>query len=123
MTINFLERVYTQLEQLDLVSSRREFCEQWLGRQQGYIRTLRFYRLKPSVYVLAVLASRLDHYAKHFKESDLNVQSQLVALREDCWRDIEQRGRLTWIRAEASQSMRTRVERLGDARDEEYISG
>ena len=33
MTINFLERVYTQLEQLDLVSSRREFCEQWLGRQ------------------------------------------------------------------------------------------
>ena len=49
MTINFLERVYTQLEQLDLVSSRREFCEQWLGRQQGYIRTLRFYRLKPSV--------------------------------------------------------------------------
>jgi len=108
MTINFLERAYAQLEQLGLVSSRREFCEQWLGRQEGYIRTLRFYRLQPSVYVLAVLASRLDHYAKHFQESDACVQSQLVALKEDCWRDIEQRGRLRWIRTEADRSRERR---------------
>lgn len=44
MAINFLDEVYTQLEQLDLVGSRKEFCEQWLGRAEGYVRTLRFYR-------------------------------------------------------------------------------
>ena len=51
MAINFLDEVYTQLEQLDLVSSRREFCEQWLGRAEGYVRTLRFYQCQPSVGV------------------------------------------------------------------------
>ena len=111
MAINFLDEVYTQLEQLDLVSSRREFCEQWLGRAEGYVRTLRFYCYQPSVDVLSVLANRLDHYARHFSKSDVVVQDRLETLKGDCWRDIEQRSRLAWMRAEASRS---RERRQGD---------
>jgi hypothetical protein len=64
MAINFLDEVYTQLEQLDLVSSRKEFCEQWLGRAEGYVRTLRFYRYQPSVdknYFHVLLTSYADN--------------------------------------------------------------
>ena len=108
MTINFLERVYSVLSDMGLADSRREFCEQWLGRQEAYIRTLRFYRCKPSVQVLALLASRLDHYANHFIETDEARSEQLGALGRHCWEDIEQRSRLSWIRAETKRSRQQR---------------
>ena len=117
MTINFLESVCGTLMDMGLVHSRREFCEQWLGRQEGYIRTLRFYCYQPSVYVLAVLANRLDHYARHFSKSDVVVQGRLETLGADCWRDIEQRSRLAWMRAEASRS---RERRQGDDVETQY---
>jgi len=123
MAINFLDEVYTQLEQLDLVSSRKEFCEQWLGRAEGYVRTLRFYRYQPSVDVLSVLANRMDHYARHFAKSDVVVQERLETLKADCWRDIEQRSRLAWMRAEANRSRERRRGVPADTECEEYANG
>ena len=108
MTIHFLEGVYGTLMDMGLVHTRKEFCEQWLGRQEGYIRTLRFYRLKPSVHVFAVLANRLDYYAQHFLGPDTSYQERLQALSEGCWAKVEERSRLDWIRAEACQSKRRR---------------
>ena len=108
MTINFLEGVYGTLVDMGLVHSRKEFCEQWLGRQEGYIRTLRFYRLRPSVHAFAVLGNRLDYYAQHLSGPDNSYQKRLQALSEGCRAKIEERSRLDWIRAEACQSKRRR---------------
>jgi len=122
MAINFLDEVYTQLEQLGLVSSRREFCEQWLGRAEGYVRTLRFYQCQPSVGVLAVLYNRLEHYARHFAQSDKATHQHLVSLKDSCWKGIEDRSRLAWMRAEASRSLERRADKDVATRCEEYAS-
>ena len=108
MTIYFVEGVYRTLVDMGFVHSRKEFCEQWLGRQEGYIRSLRFYRLKPSVHVFAVLANRLDYYAQHFSGPDTSYQERLQALSQGCWAKVEERSRLDWMRAEACQSKRRR---------------
>ena len=108
MTIYFVEGVYRTLVDMGFVHSRKEFCEQWLGRQEGYIRSLRFYRLKPSVHVFAVLANRLDYYAQHFSGPDTSCQERLQALSQGCWAKVEERSRLDWMRAEACQSKRRR---------------
>jgi hypothetical protein len=123
MAINFLDEVYTQLEQLDLVGSRKEFCEQWLARAEGYVRTLRFYRYQPSVDVLSVLANRLDHYARHFAQSDVVVQKSLETLSTQCWADIQQRSRLAWMRAEASRSRERRHGHDVEAEHKESVNG
>jgi DNA helicase HerA-like ATPase len=66
MGLNLLERIYQALNQLGAVKTRQEFCLYWLGRGEGYMRTLRFTSLEPSVDVISVLRSRIRYYASHY---------------------------------------------------------
>jgi len=42
----------------------------WLGRSEGYIRTLRHHRIEPSVETLTVCAHKLGYYADQMRGSD-----------------------------------------------------
>ena len=44
-----LNDVFELLQQIGAVGSESEFSRDWLGRSEGYVRTLRFKRVKPSV--------------------------------------------------------------------------
>ena len=54
MSIRLLEHIQSELKAAGVVSSTPEFCNGWLGRSEGYIRTLRYHDLDPSVAVLSV---------------------------------------------------------------------
>lgn len=53
-----------------LAQSEPDFCERWLCRGEGYIRTLRFRGLKPSADALAICANKLGYYAEVYETSD-----------------------------------------------------
>ena len=59
MAAKLLETIYRELHGIGVVQTHAEFCTQWLGRSEGYIRTLRFCAQQPSIDVLAVLSNRL----------------------------------------------------------------
>ena len=42
-----------------LAENEQDFCERWLCRGEGYMRTLRFRGLQPSADALAVCANKL----------------------------------------------------------------
>jgi len=69
MSIKLLEHIHAELKSAGFVSSIPEFCNAWLGRSEGYIRTLRYHDLDPSVAVLSVCSHKLGHYAQRLKES------------------------------------------------------
>ena len=48
MTLRLLEQVRDQLKACNAVRSEREFCEQWLGKSECYMRSLRFNQMHPS---------------------------------------------------------------------------
>ena len=52
MSIKLLEHIQSELKAAGVVSSTPECCNGWLGRSEGYIRTLRYHDLDPSVAVL-----------------------------------------------------------------------
>ena len=58
--------------------------------------------------MLAVLCNRLDHYARHFAQSDKATHQHLVSLKDSCWKGIEDRGRLAWLEAEVRRAIRQR---------------
>jgi hypothetical protein len=70
MSIRLLEHIQSELKAAGVVSSTPEFCNGWLGRSEGYIRTLRYHNLDPSVAVLSVCAHKLGYYADQLRSSD-----------------------------------------------------
>ena len=62
MQKTFLKDVFELLQKIGAVSSESEFSKDWLCRSECYMRTLRFKRFKPSVGMLAICASKLQHY-------------------------------------------------------------
>ena len=101
MAAKLLETIYRELESIGVVQTRSEFCTQWLGRSEGYMRTLRFCAQQPSIDVLAVLSNRLRYYAKQYADKDGNANKAAArhfeALATDCDSDIEQRSSTVWI--------------------------
>jgi len=69
VSIKLLEHIHEELKSAGFVSSIPEFCNAWLGRSEGYIRTLRYHDLDPSVAVLSVCSHKLGHYAQRLKDS------------------------------------------------------
>jgi hypothetical protein len=69
MSIRLLEHIQSELKAAGVVSSTPEFCNGWLGRSEGYIRTLRYHDLDPSVAVLSVCAHKLGYYADQLRSS------------------------------------------------------
>ena len=83
MSETILDVVRDQLVAAGMVQTQAEFCENWLGRSECYMRTLRFNGLGPSAEVLATLGSRLGFYANELgKRPDKTSQNRAVLLTE-----------------------------------------
>jgi len=83
-----------------LAENEQDFCERWLCRGEGYLRTLRFRKLQPSAAALAVCASKLGFYADAFIASD-RPQTQhtgraLKGLQQLCEQELNTGARLKW---------------------------
>ena len=48
MSIKLLEHIHAELKSAGFVRSIPEFCNAWLGRSEGYIRTLRYLPAEPA---------------------------------------------------------------------------
>jgi hypothetical protein len=70
MSIKLLEHIRNELISSGAAANTPEFCRCWLGRSEGYIRTLRHSRIEPSVETLAVCAHKLGYYADRMRHSD-----------------------------------------------------
>ena len=53
MSVKLLEHMRDELISCGVVQNTPEFCRAWLGRSEGYIRTLRNHGTGPSVETLA----------------------------------------------------------------------
>ena len=69
MSIKLLEHIRDELISSGAAANTPEFCRAWLGRSEGYIRTLRHHRNEPSVETLAVCAHKLGYYANQMRGS------------------------------------------------------
>ncbi len=70
MSIEILEYVRKELLAHGAVRSTPEFCRSWLARSDGYLRTLRYHRLQPSMEALAVCSHKLGYYAERLRTSE-----------------------------------------------------
>ena len=102
MSRKLLDEVYCELEQFGIVDTRAEYCTQWLGRSECYLRTLRFLKQNPSIDVLAVLNNRLNYYAEHYYEQDSRAMHlaarRLSKLAAECAIEIESRSETLWMK-------------------------
>ena len=71
-----------------LAENEQDFCERWLCRGEGYMRTLRFRGLQPSADALAVCANKLglpcQLYVPPFPQRTLCALSYCI-LRARAW--------------------------------------
>ncbi len=95
-----LEQVRDQLKQCNAVSTDREFCEQWLGKSECYLRTLRYGDLNPSTDAMMTCASKLHWYARKLKNSTeehhLHWGEVFEKLRLDCVVAVEAQAQRNW---------------------------
>ena len=56
-----------------------EFCRAWLGRSEGYIRTLRNHGTGPSVETLTICSHKLGHYAERLRVSGVPEHRVMAA--------------------------------------------
>jgi len=100
MSIRLLEHIQSELKAAGVVSSTPEFCNGWLGRSEGYIRTLRYHDLDPSVAVLSVCSHKLGHYAQRLRDSskaeyEATAQS-FEQLKQLCEQAIAKQSQAIW---------------------------
>lgn len=100
MEANLLEDTYKALSSLGAVKTKGDYCRYWLGRGEGYMRTLRFTSLEPSIDVISVLRSRLLYYAECYeRQSNCGTQAmsdEYRRLAEECARYIEHHSEQIW---------------------------
>lgn len=70
MSIKLLEHIRDELISSGAATNTPEFCRAWLGRSEGYIRTLRHHSIAPSVETLTICAHKLGYYADRLRGSD-----------------------------------------------------
>lgn len=58
-----LERILTELQELELCGSPSQFSREWLGRDQSYYRSLRWHKRQPSIDAIRNCAAKLDQMA------------------------------------------------------------
>lgn len=100
MSIRLLEHMRDELKRSGAIQNTPEFCRSWLGRSEGYIRTLRFHHLEPSVETLAVCANKLGYYANHLRGSDKPEHQVFVTsfehLKDLCDEAIAKQAEAVW---------------------------
>lgn len=104
MSIKLLEHIHEELKSAGFVSSIPEFCNAWLGRSEGYIRTLRYHDLDPSVAVLSVCSHKLGHYAQRLKYSPkaehTDTARSFEQLKQLCDQEIAKQSQAIWRQPE-----------------------
>lgn len=100
MSKMILEEVRDELRACGVVKTEAEFCTDWLGRSECYLRTLRHTRTQPSANVLSACASKLGHYADRLGQSTARQHeawSQTFRrLSDACWRELLQAAEQRW---------------------------
>ena len=79
-----LEQVRDQLKTCNAVRSDREFCEQWLGKSECYLRTLRCGNLSPSADAMMTCASKLHWYAQQLSGRHNHIMCIGLMCLSDC---------------------------------------
>jgi hypothetical protein len=69
MSVKLLEHLRDELIGCGVVQNTPQFCQAWLGRSEGYIRTLRNHGTGPSVETLTVCSHKLGHYRDRLRDS------------------------------------------------------
>jgi hypothetical protein len=81
--------IFGELKQAELVQSEQEFCRNWLGRSECYLRTIRFKRAQPSLGTLAICADRLRQGSENMRDKgDLAAAILLNTLSMRCQRPL-----------------------------------
>ena len=93
-----LNDVFELLQQIGAVSSESEFSRDWLARSECYMRTLRFKQANPSVGILAICASKLQHYGRCMTATDAHAKlgKEFIKLSEQCHTQINTDAKGWW---------------------------
>ena len=95
-----IENICNSVVVLRLARSEADFCVKWLDRGEGYMRTLRCQKLRPSAEALAICADRLERYATIFERGkhqyNIETAKTLWTLRNMCLTAIEQGAAAKW---------------------------
>ena len=103
MSMKVLNEVRDDLIRMKVVQGETEFCVGWLGRGIGYMRTLRFVEQGPSAEVLAILTSKLGHYADRLcvaGDGQAELAARFSVLRQRCQLALEAHARRRWTAEE-----------------------
>lgn len=97
-----LEQVRDALRTANIIATDREFCEQWLGKSECYLRSLRFNKIAPSADALANCAARLAWAANGLRTRDPVAYAHwadvLDDLRVRCYSAMDQQAHAKWKR-------------------------
>ncbi len=100
MSTQLLEHLRDRLIAYGAVQNTPEFCRCWLGRSEGYIRTLRYHGVGPSIETLAICANKLGYYADRLRSSDGDKHrmwcERFDDLRTLCEQEIERQTQAKW---------------------------
>ena len=100
MTVKLLEHMRDELIGCGAAQNTPEFCRAWLGRSEGYIRTLRNHGTGPSVETLAICSHKLGHYADRLRGSSVAEQrvmaQQFDQLKSLCDQAIAEHAERVW---------------------------
>ena len=100
MSIKLLEHMRDELIGCGAAQNTPEFCRAWLGRSEGYIRTLRNHGTGPSVETLTICSHKLGHYADRLRGSDVAehrvMAHQFDRLKSLCDQAIARHAEAVW---------------------------
>lgn len=100
MSVKLLEHMRDKLIGCGAVQNTPEFCRAWLGRSEGYIRTLRSHGTGPSVETLTICAHKLGHYAQRLRASGVfehaAMAEQFDQLKVLCDQAIARQAEAVW---------------------------
>ena len=100
MSIKLLEHLRDELIRSGAVRNTQEFCRAWLGRSEGYIRTLRSHGTGPSVETLSICSHKLGHYAERLHTTGTtehgNLALQFERLKDLCDQTIATHAEAVW---------------------------
>ena len=100
MSVKLLEHLRDELIGIGAVRNTPEFCRAWLGRSEGYIRTLRNHGTGPSVETLAICSHKLGHYAERLRATGTEEHGKLALqferLKGLCDQSIARQAEAVW---------------------------
>ncbi len=89
-----LDRACELLRETGLVRGRSDFCTEWLGQSECYMRTITFKKAEPSLGVLAICASRLQKAGEQMVSTPRfrAIGTRFIALSEKCHEAVNEEG-------------------------------